>query len=543
MPTMSNKCWITAILAGSVACAQSAFAQSAGPNKPTDANVSEPAVSGTLTGTIEADAVDGNKARAGLYVRRLAGPRLEAEAVRLRDSKGFDRLDIWAHDFGGQAESAQVALWNRAIPARLRLRFDRGSFYNDPLLATAVGSNHSRLGTDLTVRPTPWALVRGGYRSESESLGVNSRGENINYDIVEANYALDVRLGHGSLGGSFSSLDFRDRVPGAVSTNTTQYGLNYDLLCGRRFSLAANTRWADVRQANLKSSVFTAGVDGQYWASNHVWIDGRWRYRDIGLAPTLNGYVTKSSIAGGGLGWRIGRGLTVRAGGSSGEVQRLNAVQKAVDKPTETRYFARMDYRGAHSLRWGVSYAKRQLTDLRDSAAPSLGDSSELFYSSEQKADAKISREIGKGGLVYVFGQWRQWQNKLRKVDNELAMTGAGLSLPIGRKVTVAGDVFYRNTTSTYSALAGMIPSSWVGHGGLGWTITPTCRVSGDYYHVGTAGGDYDRSDYVTASVAWNLRNGGNLSLGYHREGYDNAAFSRLKYDADVVRVSYGAPF
>lgn len=498
-----------------------------------------PPISGVFTPYATAHEVSGNTAQAGRYLAPHSEIGFDIDNLSLRGADGFDALDLWAHGLFGYNQQGLLQVWTREVPARLRVHYGRSLFVAEPSLAGLPLASRSSVAYDLLVRPATWAAVSGGYRNDNGGLGPLARGGSIVNRATEAWGALNVDTGYGVLGGYFGTADFRDRAVGQPSSTTTQYGVTYDAVFGQRFTLAGGAKWADIRIPGVaKSTVFLAGLSGSYQAASNLSFDARWRYRDVTWGPTRNAYLVRANGGGAGITYRPWKPLTLRAGFEISELQRFNATQTALEKPGETRFWARADYRGARSLKASASYQLRSLSRLAANAVPGTSDTSPLFMDSDQRVDLRVSRMVGGSGLGYGFYQYRQLHSDTRGLDHAAGTIGLGLSMPLTRSLTGTADWYYRYATASQLSLAGLGTDAMVAHIGLGWVPGARWRMTADYHLVNSYNGQSADNHYIAATLGYDAGPHSSLQLSYSRDGYDGGLFPGLDYDADILRFS-----
>jgi hypothetical protein len=489
--------------------------------------------------------LSGNRGQAARYLRPRTEFGIDINRLGLFSQGGYRMLDVDAVNLASESSRGDLALWGHRVPWRVRAHAEQWRFVADPGQANPTVATRRALDYDALIRPTGWLALRAGYRSATNNLGVFSRGGLLKYAASDANGGLDVKTKYGTFGLEMSSLDYRDRATGQPSALTLQYGLNYDVVLGSRLALGADARWARIKPTagQAASDLFTVGASGLFQVSNHLAVEGAWRFRDLQLGPTLNGYVGKHSSGSATITYRPARGLSLRAGAEQSGFQRYNALQTAVDKPSETRAWARADYRGQRGLRLSAAYQLRSLDGLKASVVPGLTDALPLFQDSEQRCDLRASRMVGRTSLLYGFYQWRQLRSDARDLDHIVGTTGVGLSGALARRVQYSTDLYYRYATSGQTALAGLGADTFVLHAGLGWAPQNDLRLAADYHRVSTFYGQSADEDYVAASCTWQATKEAALAVTYHREGYEGSALPTLSYDADVFKVTFTNKF
>ncbi|MBI5833247.1 MAG: hypothetical protein HZB16_13200 [Armatimonadetes bacterium] len=498
-----------------------------------------PPISGVFTPYASAFEVSGNAAQAGRYLAPHAEVGFSVDDLSLRAADGFDALDLWAHGAFGYNQRNLLQVWTHEIPARLRVNYGRSLFVSEPTLLGQPLGSRSSVSYDLLVRPATWAAVSGGYRNDNDRLGLLARGGTIMNRGTEAWGALNIDTGMGVLGGYFSTSDYRDRAVGQPSSSTLQYGVNYDGVFGKQWALAGGARWAEIRIPGApKSTVFLAGVSGSYQASSNLSFDARWRYRDVVWGPTQNAYLGRSNGGGASLTYRPWKPMTVRAGFEISELQRFNATQTALEKPGETRFWVRADYRGGRSLKASASYQLRSLSRLAVSAVPGITNTAPLFADSDQRVDLRASRMIGGSGLGYAFYQYRQIHSDTRAIDSAVGTVGVGLTMPLSHSLTGTTDWYYRYATDSQLSMAGLGTDTVVAHVGLGWQPGPRWHMTADYHWVNSYYGQAASDHYIAATLGYDAGKNSTFQLSYSRDGYDGGLFPGLDYDADIFRFS-----
>ncbi len=497
-----------------------------------------PPISGVFTPYATAIEISGNGAQAGRYLAPHSEIGFNVDDLSLRGADGFDALDLWAHGLFGYNQRGLLQVWTKEIPARLRVNYGRSLFVSEPGLVQPLASR-SGVSYDLLVRPATWMAVSGGYRNDNDRLGILARGGSIVNRGTEAWGALNIDTGYGVLGGYFSTSDFRDRAPGQPSNQTTQYGVTYDGVFGRQWALSGGAKWAEIRiPGAAKSTVFLAGMSGSYQAASNLSFDARWRYRDVTWGPTRNAYLGRSNGGGASVTYRPWKPMTLRAGFEISELQRFNALQTALEKPGETRFWVRADYRGSRSLKASASYQLRSLSRLAASTVPNIADTSPLFMDTDQRVDVRASRMVGGSGLGYAFYQYRQLHSDARAIDSAVGTVGLGLTMPLTHSLTGTLDWYYRYATNSQLSMAGMGTDTVVTHVGLGWQPGARWHMAADYHWVNSYYGQSADNHFIAATLGYNAGRNSTFELSYSRDGYDGGLFPGLDYDADVFRLS-----
>ncbi len=502
-----------------------------------------PAASAVVVPSWTMSTPSGNRRRAGHDVLIYSGASIDVRELDLRTDDGFDVVDLYADNLWTTNYRSSIGLWNPGLPAMIGASWNRAAFVSDPL---AGGRSSSRSQTGLVARVRPWPNWRARVAYDTDTLGIPAlqRTANLGYQARDLNASLDLPLGPGILSAEMAQLDFAERSAGGRPSASHHWGFGYQAALGKTWAVGAKLNWAKVRQPAVASAdLFTMGLSGTYQPLSSFWAEGRLHVRDLNLGATRNGYVTNSTGGGLQLGWRPWQPVRFQTGFDYSGLDRLDAVQAVVEHPTETRFWARLDYRGPSSLRLVGKYELRSYGGIRPSAAPAIGQPAALFFDSEHKLDLRASAMVGQGGLAYGFWNRRWRDNDSRAINETLDNAGVGVSYPVVSQLTLGGDIYYRSVQANQAVLANLDADSLVLHLGANWTPHPRWRVWADFHHAETYfGEDADRS-FVAAGVSAGLGGGRSLVVGFNREDYQNTAFRALDYALDVLNVSYVAPF
>lgn len=488
--------------------------------------------------------VSGSRPRAGLYGRRYTGLTLSILDLNLLTQSGFDALDLWADDLWGDNYDGRLALWAESFPGTLRLEWDRAVFFQDPLAPAPAPSTRSNMKLTARARPATGWMITGTYSHGLVNYPSQTREGAARYNTAEFGGTLAVPLGRGTIEVHASNWDYRERAGLQPGSRTHQYGILYNAPLSSRWAVGAAARWATVAQPGFPNSdLFSARAYGYYQPAHNLTTELRLRFRDLDLGPTRNAYVTKSFGAAGQVTWHPIQPVRLRVGLERRDMERLNAVQSAVEKPHETRFWVRADYRGPRSLRATLKYDLRSLDNLPPSAAPLMGDPRSLFVNNDQRLDLRASAAVGAGGLAYGFWQHRAREDDRRGIRHTGDFLGVGASYPLSSRLTLAGDLYWQMIDTNQAALAGFDSDAFVAHVGCGWNPARRLRLSADYSRVeGYFGEDADRNLFA-CGLDWDLAAGGTLRLSFQRDEYESTLFTGQDYDADLLNVSYLASF
>lgn len=488
------------------------------------------------------ESVDGNDARAGLYVRPTTHPWLSIHDLDLRLPSEFDLLDVYARRLFGENDDGFVAFWTPGLPTMLRWSWQHATFFPEPLAAPAVSGSRSGTSYELRMYPLPGLTFGLAYQNQGVLLPGLLRTAFIDYDLEDLRADVNFPLGPGDLAFDFGALNYRDRFPGRPSSTTHQYGLKYSVAPGSRWFFSADARWAAISQPGLPDSdLFVLGFAGRYVPARNLRLDGRLRFRDINLGPTANAFVAQSLTGGATVSYRPWTPLTLRLGVDRSAIDRLDAAQAAVDTMGETRVNARAEYRGPSSLRASATYKYRRLDSQSPSAAPAIGDPSPLLADTEQQLSLRASGMVGAGGLAYGLWQWREREWSTRSILHQTQQLGVGVSYPLSPRLSVSGDLLYSVVGSNQPALSGSDADSFVAHFGFAWQPSDQWRMNADYHRVEGYYGENTGQDFFSFGCEVDLGSDFGLSFGYRREDYTNAAFPVLRFDTDVLDVSLRA--
>jgi len=485
------------------------------------------------------------RARAGLYVKPFSGPTFDIGFADLRTEHGFDVFDLWANGLWGPRYDATASLWCPYLPLMLRGTWDRAAFYPDPLApAPAVGAR-SRVGVESRLWPGGRWRLTGRYTQEHIRLPGLVREGVFDHVVSEGGGSLDLPLGPGLLTFRASNLVFRERLANRVGSSSQQLDFGYQVVPSQRWAVGAVGQWSLIHQPGLRSSeLFAGGLTASYQPGRDIWTEGRLHYRSLRLGPTLNAYVRKNVGGSMRLAYQPIRPVRLRVGLEHSALERLNAIQSVVERPSETRLWARMDYStGLNSLKGVIEYQHRMLSGLHGNAIPAATSANPLLVDRESRFDMRASGVFAKTGLAYGFWQYRDRLSRFRQASETVHNAGMGATGPVSRRLTLSGDLYVRSLGTNQTALRAMECDALVGHVGFSYVPTDRTRLWFDYYRNSTWRGEGTDEHIVGAGFEADFGRGRSLRLSYQHDGLDNYGLRALAFDADVFQMSFNMPF
>lgn len=487
--------------------------------------------------------IDGNLARAGLYAVPYSAFGLDVLDVDLVDHNGFDFLDIWADDLFTKRFDGMLQINTPGVPFMARGWLEQASFFGDPTAAAPRVGHRLQSGVTARFRPYPWTSFQLGFTSDSLNQPTNARIGLINYGAQTFYGETALQLGPGVLQLRAENLSYQSRMPTIPSNTQSTYRVGYQAMLGSRSSIGATAQWGNLSQGGARSSLFAFGLTGQYQPARNLWTEARFRFRDVELRPTANAYTAKSTGGTASLTWRPWQRTRFTLGGDYTSYERLDAVQAALERPNQLKFWVRGDYRGPKNLRLIGEYQYRALDNLSLSAVPLIGNASPLYADLEHRLSLRASSTIGAGGVAYGFWQWREQSFDARAFDRTIMNAGAGVSYPLLRNLQVTADLYYLSYDTNAAFMAGTEADGLVSHIGLSYQPDSVWRLWTDYHRSDGYAGENADSGVASAGVAANLGDGRELQFRYSRDDYTNQVFPGLAYDTDLFNFRYVQPF
>ena len=485
----------------------------------------------------------GNRFRAGHYIKSQSAWLVDIDKVDLRNEHGFDIVDLNAKGLLGNHPDGTLALWFPGFPAMVRAHTDRAVFFNEPTAAAPQLSSRSKQLIETRIWPGHDLRLTAKFGFENINHPTQLREGVIADTVGEYGAALDVPAGPGFVTLRVNSLTYKDRVANRPSSTQWSYDALYEAAVGPHWTVNGAMQWSSIRQPGLaKTELFNAGAAVTWRPLSNFSADTRLNYRKANLGPTLNSYVSKNTNGGVTFTYQPIRPVALRLGLDYSQMDRLNALQTAIDKPHEVRAFLRADYRTPGKFRAVGEWNTRRLVSSY-TVAPFVQVASPLFYDAENKLDLRVSSPLANAGLAYGFYQYRERSNLAQHLIEQVNTAGAGVSYPLPHGLTVAGDLFLRTYATNQLVLSGLDADGLVAHVGLNWTISPKWSCYTDYSRAMSYYGQKTGQNWLAAGLNANLGQGKAFKVNYHRDDLSSGLTPGLDYGADVLNFSFVAPF